>query len=125
MITLCPCGSNKLYKECCEPLHQGSKLANSPLELMRSRYCAYVLGEVDYILATTDSSTRSYYSRSSIESWSKETTWLGLEIISHSTDRVQFIATFREQNGAIQEHREDSLFRKRGKKWYFVDGRAF
>ena len=125
MIDQCPCGSNFLYASCCEPLHLEKSFADTPLVLMRSRYCAYVLGKVDYILNTTDSSTRSYYSRKLIESWSKQSTWIGLEIVSASGDRVKFIASYKDQNGMIHQHREDSLFRKRGDKWFFVEGSEF
>lgn len=49
----CPCHSQKKYKKCCRPLHQGQQVASSPVELLRSRYCAYAIGESAYILNTT------------------------------------------------------------------------
>lgn len=49
----CPCHSQQKYKKCCRPLHQGQRLADSPVELLRSRYCAYAIGECAYILKTT------------------------------------------------------------------------
>ena len=49
---LCPCQSGLRYKRCCRPLHQGAP-APSPEALMRSRYSAYALGLVDYIIDTT------------------------------------------------------------------------
>ena len=39
----CPCGSNRSYAQCCEPLHQGLVNAATAEALMRSRYSAYVL----------------------------------------------------------------------------------
>lgn len=33
---------------------EGDELPSTPTELMRSRYSAYALGEVDYIIETTD-----------------------------------------------------------------------
>jgi len=125
MNTDCPCGSQYTYASCCEPLHLEKKCADSPLALMRSRYCAYVLGQVDYLLSTTDSSTRSFYSRKAIENWIKQATWVDLTIVSACENRVKFIATYRDKQGVIHHHREDSLFKKRAEKWYFVDGKEF
>jgi SEC-C motif-containing protein len=51
---MCLCGSGKKYAQCCEPCHRGES-AQSPEGLMRSRYCAYALGLVEYIIKTTHS----------------------------------------------------------------------
>jgi SEC-C motif-containing protein len=48
----CPCHSKKRYGECCGPLHKGTRTAATPEELMRSRYSAFALGEVDYLVST-------------------------------------------------------------------------
>lgn len=48
----CPCHSGKKYKRCCRPLH-GGEPAPTPEALMRSRYAAYALGLVDYVIDTT------------------------------------------------------------------------
>ena len=48
----CPCTSGLRYGECCGPLHRGDREAADPPALMRSRYSAYALGEVGYLLRT-------------------------------------------------------------------------
>ncbi|MCO4773120.1 MAG: zinc chelation protein SecC, partial [Deltaproteobacteria bacterium] len=48
----CPCGTGKDLEDCCGRLHEGA-MAPSPEALMRSRYAAYAVGAVDYVLATT------------------------------------------------------------------------
>ena len=48
----CRCHSRRAYKRCCEPLHQGRPAA-TPEALMRSRYTAYAMGLVDYVMDTT------------------------------------------------------------------------
>jgi len=48
----CICGSDKKYKKCCKELHDG-KPAKTALELMRSRYSAFALCKIDYIIDTT------------------------------------------------------------------------
>ena len=53
----CPCHSGRKYKRCCRLVHEGQPAA-SPEALMRSRYSAYVHGEVDYLLNTWHPDTR-------------------------------------------------------------------
>lgn len=48
----CPCGSGKSYAACCAREHGGEPAA-SPERLLRSRFSAYALGLVDYLVATT------------------------------------------------------------------------
>ena len=43
----CPCGSELAYKSCCEPIVKGKTLAPTAEALMRSRYTAYALAEIE------------------------------------------------------------------------------
>ncbi len=43
----CPCGLEKTYSECCEPLINGTRKAETAEELMRARYTAYSRAEID------------------------------------------------------------------------------
>ena len=45
----CPCGKG-LYKDCCEPLHSGKTRAVHAEQLMRSRYSAFALQQIGYIV---------------------------------------------------------------------------
>jgi len=47
---------------------------------MRSRYSAYALGLIDYLVATTLPAQQSLIDRSGIEAWSTRSTWLGLSV---------------------------------------------
>lgn len=49
----CPCGSGAAYGACCQPAHSGRAPPDSPEKLLRSRFCGYRLGLVDYLVATT------------------------------------------------------------------------
>lgn len=55
----CPCHSKKNYSDCCLKYHQGLS-SESALSLMRSRYSAYALELVDYIIKTTHPLNRDY-----------------------------------------------------------------
>ncbi|MBJ7449651.1 MAG: hypothetical protein JHC93_04750, partial [Parachlamydiales bacterium] len=48
----CPCHSSLDYEKCCKPFHDGIP-APTALALMRSRYSAYALHLIEYIIATT------------------------------------------------------------------------
>jgi len=52
MTKTCPCHSGRRFAECCGPILRGGRKAETPEELMRSRYAAFALGEADYLAKT-------------------------------------------------------------------------
>lgn len=92
---------------------------------MRSRYTAYVRGEIDYLLRTHDASTRSSVDVRAVRKWSKTTLWLGLEIVASSEDGdsgiVEFIAR-GSTGGKAFAQRERSRFRRVDGAWFYLDG---
>ena len=48
----CPCSSGARYSACCAPYHRGTREAPDAEALMRSRYSAFALREVDYLWRT-------------------------------------------------------------------------
>ena len=121
MFEECPCGVGGSYLQCCAPLHLGQRLAQTPEELMRSRYSAFAKGDAAYLL----------------KSWAPETRplglgdlggreWIGLTIEVHGLEGadegfVRFVARYRE-NGKESLMRERSRFRREGAAWLYVDG---
>ena len=81
--TLCPCQSGRGYTECCAPFHASEATASTAEELMRSRYSAYVLQEIDYILDTTVPAQQNLLGKQDLAAWSKQTQWSGLKVIRH------------------------------------------
>lgn len=49
----CPCGSGRKYKACCGTYHSGIRYPDTVEELIRSRYTAYAIGDVNYLYRTT------------------------------------------------------------------------
>ena len=49
-IEKCYCKSGLAFSECCEPILRVLEVAPTALSLMRSRYAAYCLGDVNYSL---------------------------------------------------------------------------
>ncbi len=105
---------------CCGPLHAGQAAPDAE-RLMRSRYSAFVLGDVAYLLTTWHASRRP--ARIELDVGSK---WLGLEIKQHRTTgpdtaEVEFVARFRVGGKAVRQH-ELSRFVREADRWFYVDG---
>jgi SEC-C motif domain protein len=118
----CPCDSGQPYADCCGPWHAGLAVgvhAPTPEVLMRSRYSAYVLGLIDYLLATWHAST------SPGELELSPVKWLGLEVRhAQSTGDagvVEFVARCRTATGAERLHETSRFVRTEG-RWYYIDG---
>ena len=123
----CPCGRLDAkhrvlrYTACCGLAHARQPPAPDAESLMRSRYSAFVRGDVTYLLATWHASTRP--ATLELEPGAK---WLGLEIKQHRTtneDRaeVEFVARFRMAGRAVRQHELSRFVREDG-HWYYVDG---
>lgn len=121
----CPCGSDLKYSTCCEPIIKGERNAQSALELMKSRYSAYVKCEIDYIIQSTAASERSSYSKNDILKWAQESIWLKLEIIDFTVNTVEFKAFYHNSKGKLEIHHEFSTFVFKDDKWYFLEGNGF
>jgi SEC-C motif domain protein len=89
---------------------------------MRSRYCAFVLCNEQYLLATWHPSTRP----ASIP-FDRNRKWLGLRVVNSSVKgdasaEVEFIARSRVSNAAAVRQHERSRFVREGGRWLYVDG---
>ena len=118
----CPCKSKRAYSECCEPFHTKTKYPSSPLELMRSRYSAYVLGLVEYLIETDTRSTNE--DSADIEAFSKGVEWIGLEILDHHDNIVEFKAYYN-LHGKTEAMHEKSVFSKHDGVWKYDNGELF
>ncbi len=117
----CPCDLNCEYAQCCGPVHEGSREAETPEALMRSRYSAFALGLVDYLT----------------HSWAPETCpadleldpaqrWTRLRILEATAVKgewgmVHFRAHYR-YGGERDFLEERSRFRREAGRWVYVDG---
>ena len=121
--TPCPCTSGALYADCCEPFLLGTPNAPTAVALMRSRYTAYVLADVDYLLKTWHPSTRpAAIDKTTIPGWH------GLRIIQaeggeEGDDQgvVEFEASAIVGKKLCHLH-ERSRFAKEDGAWSYIDG---
>lgn len=111
MSQLCPCGSAVEYSLCCHPYVSGEKVAPDPEHLMRSRYCAFVMQDADYLIKTWHPSCGAAALRAELIAGFAHTEWLGLTVFEHcwqdgdNIGFVSFVARFTEggKTGAIIE----------------------
>jgi SEC-C motif-containing protein len=123
----CPCGKGESLETCCGPILGGAAAATAEA-LMRSRYTAYVVGNIDHVVATHDPATQDIVDRDASLAWSKQSEWLGLQVVStekggaaDDTGIVEFIARFAVA-GRIQQHHERSRFQKIDGRWFYMQG---
>ena len=121
---LCYCGSGSPFDSCCQPLLNGDYQAPNAERLMRSRYSAHILVNVDYLIKTTAEESRDLYDSTSIENFASHHQWLGLSIIAtrqgHKRATVEFVARYQDGQGESFEHHELSTFVKKQNRWYYL-----
>ena len=116
----CSCGSGAPLASCCGPFHQGLAKAQTAEQLMRSRYSAYALGEIEYLIGThPEPQTPLQKRRRELRANSRQIRWMALEIlavegggIEDCQGTVQFAAHF-VASGQRRCLRETSLFQRR------------
>ncbi len=122
----CPCGSTSPYETCCEPFHKGKSFPATAEQLMRSRYSAFVKQEIAYLRETLWPPNQKHFDEIAHRSRAENSLWLGLSIYdigggSEQDSRGTVLFNARSMaNGRLQEQVENSLFRKRDGRWYYV-----
>ncbi|MEZ4712488.1 MAG: YchJ family metal-binding protein [Caldilineaceae bacterium] len=117
----CPCGSHKKYAECCQPLLDGIALADTPEQLMRSRYTAFHQGNVEYLFTTHHPSEREPGEQRTLTETVTKTEWCSLRVLEAIGNSVEFAAFYR-YDGALKQVHEKSTFVCEDGRWYYLHG---
>ncbi|MDX2345766.1 MAG: YchJ family metal-binding protein [Legionella sp.] len=124
----CPCGSKNKYDQCCEPYLTKTQYPKTPEALMRSRYTAYTLANIDYIKKTMRGPALFGFDEEDAKRWAARVTWMGLKVFQASSEKptqnkgyVEFEAKFME-NYDLKSIHEKSEFIREKNRWYYVDG---
>ena len=117
----CPCGRALGFAACCGRYLGTGVPAPDAESLMRSRYTAFVRGDVAHLLATWHASHRP--ASLDLDAGVK---WLGLDVKRHRAldadhAEVAFVARSRVQ-GRGQRLQERSRFVREDGWWFYVDG---
>lgn len=120
----CPCGSGQTYPTCCGPLHDGTAAAPNCLALMRSRFSAFALGNVDYLLQSWHPETRPR--RLDLDD---TVTWRRLQIVDteaggdgDDTGIVEFRAQYQQHGRRHILHERSRFTRTSAGAWRYLDG---
>lgn len=125
-MSLCACGANKEFSECCGPFLEQQQIPQTPEQLMRSRYTAYSMCNIDYIKETMRGKAAIGFDAQHAKEWAEQVTWLKLDVIRSYNENpdlgfVEFTAHFLEHNKKNQLH-ELSEFHRINNQWFYVDG---
>ena len=123
MTDICYCDSGDAYTDCCQPYLSGARIADTARQLMRSRYCAYVVNNEDYLISTWHSSTRPASKQLSDD----KVKWRRLRVhelvaggAGDERGEVFFEAIYKV-NGKAFRHFEHSLFERENGEWRYVE----
>ncbi len=126
----CFCCSGKAFASCCEPFLKRKSHPLSPEMLMRSRYSAFCVNDMEFLRETTDAQARYQMDWQATEAWATSAKFLNLEVL-RATDEgnkgiVEFKAKFKLADAEeAQVHHELSKFRKQNGRWYYREGKVF
>ena len=125
-MLLCPCGSQNAYENCCGLYLEKQQQAQTPEQLMRSRYTAYTLGRIDYIKNTMKGKALIGFNELDAEQWAKNVQWIDLKVIQSDVTSpdigfVEFEARFSEQKQVKSIHELSEFHRENG-CWFYVNG---
>jgi SEC-C motif-containing protein len=104
---ICICGNELSFEACCGKFISKKEKPKSAVELMRSRYSAYVLKNGQYLY---DTCAKHLQNTEDIEAINgHDIQWFGLKIESFSEKEVTFMAYYKE-NSIMAVMKEHSYF---------------
>ena len=121
---MCICGLNKNFEDCCGAIISHKREAESPEELMRSRYSAYVNADARYLLLSTTKENQYADDVELIEDFCTQVDWLKLDVLNAINDTVEFKAYYKDATGIKVLH-EKSNFIKEDGVWKYADGELY
>jgi SEC-C motif-containing protein len=126
---LCPCGSGDSFAVCCKKIVKGKSKAATAEQVMRARYTAYVVGDIEFLGASLVESDRGAFDADGAKEWSRKADWQGLEILStegggpdDTEGVVEFVARYHIED-VEQAHHERAKFKMESGAWHYAGGR--
>ncbi len=116
----CPCHSGHQFDRCCDRFISHRELAENAIQLMRSRYCAYVLDKRVYLHETWHPDYRP--SNQVIEA---KIHWIGLEIIASDQQDLEAMVEFEARlllANKVEALHECSSFVLEQGRWLYTTG---
>ncbi len=124
----CPCGRDLSFSDCCGRFIDDAMVPSTAEDLMRSRYTAYTLANIDYIVKTMVSPAADGFDPLSALVWAKSCHWQKLDVIRHQENKVasqaivEFSAYYMLNNKQEYLHEVSEFCFKNG-RWFYRKGR--
>ena len=119
MINTCHCDSGLPFNQCCGSYLNAEANAPTPVALMRSRYSAFVMNNLDYLIYTWH--PNNCPADLSLDPGQH---WIGLKVLDHGeyeprkSGWVHFVARYKLA-GKANRLEERSLFSYASGRWYY------
>ncbi|MBB3167758.1 YchJ family protein [Simiduia aestuariiviva] len=115
---ICPCCSGQPYQQCCAPLHAGAP-ADSPKALMRSRFAAHAIKDLEYIVRSWASAARADIDREALAQWLSAAEFGQLMVRQAQGDTVEFECWY-QQDGLLHHLHDLSHFVQEDGHWRYA-----
>lgn len=118
---LCYCKSNRNFSDCCKPLILKHQKAETPEQLMRSRFTAFATGKIEYLIETSSKNILSSLTTEELQQTCQTFEFVDLQIVAATSTSVQFIAhlLLEDQHHTIAEL---SYFIEQDGQWLYDRG---
>ena len=119
----CPCGSGRPFQACCQPILQRARPAANAEELMRSRFTAHVVLDLEHLHRTDLETAKTPFVP---DTDAPDLTWTRLVVHAHEPGArpdlayVDFTAYFVTGQAPEQPLHEKSEFRRVDGTWYYT-----
>ena len=123
---LCPCGTQISFESCCQKFLLGKAISQTAEQLMRSRYSAFYVSNLDYIQKTMKEPASNQFDVQDTMRWLKKIKWIGLRVLktenlTGSPSFVEFSAQYIE-NDCLKTIHERSEFHLYDNHWFYIKG---
>ncbi len=124
----CPCGAKATFDKHCQPVIAGKVQPDTAERLMRARFSAYSLGDVDFLIKTTAAEYREKLDEEELAQYCDSIRCISLKILAteaggpkDETGVVRFHASLMV-NGKRTLHSEISQFHRENGAWVYAEG---
>ena len=114
---MCHCGKDESFEECCLAVMNGERADITASDVMRSRYSAFVVGNIDYLEESNHPETRHLVNKDELRNWANESKWVGLEIVDtvdggvdDESGEVEFKAKYQVSGKEVIHHYPEPAF---------------
>ena len=123
----CPCGAKATIDKHCLPIIEGKAQPDTAERLMRARFTAYSLGDVDFLIRTTAAAFREKLDADELEEYCDSIRCISLKVLAteaggakDETGVVKFHASLMV-NGKRTLHSEVSRFQREEGQWVYAE----